>query len=89
MAGLAVSGLLLPEAVAYAAIADLPPGRALLAGMAGMLAYAVLGQSRYAILSPTSSAAAILAATLGALSTGASDRAGLATAAVWPCVWCC
>lgn len=82
IAGLAVSGLLLPEAVAYAAIADLPPGRALLAGMAGMLAYAVLGQSRYAILSPTSSAAAILAATLGALSAGATDRAGLATAAV-------
>ena len=82
MAGLAVAGLLLPEAVAYAAIADLPPGRALFAGIAGMLAYAVLGQSRYAILSPTSSAAAILAATLAALSADATDRAGLATAAV-------
>lgn len=81
-AGLAVAGLLLPEAVAYSAIAGLPPGHAVLAGIAGLLAYAAIGQSRFAIVSPTSSAAAILAATLAAMPAGAADRAGLATAAV-------
>lgn len=81
-AGLAVAGLLLPEAVAYSAIAGLAPERAVLAGLAGMLAYAVFGQSRFAILSPTSSAAAILAATLAAMPGGAADKGMVATAAV-------
>lgn len=82
-AGLAVAGLLLPEAVAYSAIAGLPPGRAITAGLAGIVAYAALGQSRFAILTPTSSAAAILAATLAAMTSGGGvDGAALATGAV-------
>lgn len=85
--GLSVAGLLVPEAVAYAGIAGLPPGRALIAGVAGGLAYAVAGRSRFAILGPTSSSAAILAAALTSLSLlddpalghDPAVRAGMAT----------
>lgn len=82
LAGLAVAGLILPEGVAYAAIAGLPPGRALAAGIAGGLAYLTVGRSRFAVLSPTSSSAAILAAALATLPGGPAERAGLASALV-------
>ncbi|MBX9796629.1 SulP family inorganic anion transporter [Sphingomonas sp.] len=82
IAGLSVAGLMLPEAVAYAGIAGLPPGRAIIAAIAGGLAYALIGRSRLAIIAPTSSSAAILAAALAALSAGGADRAMLATALV-------
>ena len=65
-AGLSVAGVLLPEAVAYAAIAGVPTMHALLAALVGLCAYPILGTSRFAIVAPTSSAAAIFATTLGA-----------------------
>mgnify|MGYP000446828187 CR=1 FL=1 len=80
--GLSVAGLMLPEAIAYAGIAGLPPGRALLAGVAGGLAYALVGRSRFAIVSPTSSSAAILAAALASLPGGAAAAGANATALV-------
>jgi MFS superfamily sulfate permease-like transporter len=85
LAGLSVAGLLVPESVAYAGIAGLPPGRALIAGVAGGLAYAIAGRSRLAVVSATSSSATILAAALGSLAAspqlpGAVDHGALATA---------
>ena len=82
IAGISVAGLLLPEAVAYAGIAGLPPQRAILAAIAGALAYALIGRSRFAIVSPTSSSAAILAASLGAIPGDATMRMALATITV-------
>jgi MFS superfamily sulfate permease-like transporter len=86
LTGLSVAGLMLPEGVAYAAIAGLAPGRALAAGVAGGLAYALVGRSRFAVLSPTSSSAAILAAAIAGLGAGAGGgepaRAALAAAIV-------
>jgi MFS superfamily sulfate permease-like transporter len=82
VAGLSVAGLMLPEAVAYAGIAGLAPGRAVLAAIAGSLAYAAVGRSRFAIVSPTSSSAAILAAALAAVPGGEAARGILATVAV-------
>ena len=82
IAGISVAGLMLPEAVAYAGIAGLPPHRAILAGIAGCLIYAIFGRSRFAIVSPTSSSAAILAATLAVVPGDATVKAGLATIAV-------
>ncbi|AYG57749.1 SulP family inorganic anion transporter [Rhizobium jaguaris] len=82
IAGISVAGLMLPEAVAYAGIAGLPPHRAILAGIAGCLVYAIFGRSRFAIVSPTSSSAAILAATLAVVPGDATVKAGLATVAV-------
>jgi MFS superfamily sulfate permease-like transporter len=57
----------LPEAVAYAGIAGLAPGRALIAAVAGGLVYTLIGRSRFAVVSATSSSASILAASLGSL----------------------
>lgn len=82
LAGISVAGLMLPEAVAYAGIAGLPPHRAILAGIAGCLVYAIFGRSRFAIVSPTSSSAAILAATLAVVPGDATVKASLATVAV-------
>ena len=82
IAGLSVAGLLLPEAVAYAAIAGLPVARAVVAAVIGCLVYALAGQSRFAIVAPTSSSAAIIAAMLAGLPLAAEDKAMAATAAV-------
>lgn len=78
IAGLSVAGLMLPEAVAYAGIAGLEPQHAIFAAIAGSLAYAVAGASRFAIVSPTSSSAAILAATLAVMPGAAGDKAAIA-----------
>jgi len=61
LAGVSVAGVLLPEAVAYAAIAGVAPMHALLAALVGLCLYALLGSSRVAVVSPTSSAAAVFA----------------------------
>ena len=82
IAGLCVAGLMLPEAVAYAGIAGLPPQRAIFGAIAGCLAYAVVGRSRFAIVTATSSSATILAATLAALPLGAADKAIVASIVV-------
>ncbi len=82
IAGLSVAGLLLPEAVAYAGIAGLPPGRAVAAAIVAPLVYALVGASRFAVVSPTSSSAAILAAILATFPGDAAARADLATVAI-------
>lgn len=70
LAGLSVAGLLLPEAVAYAGIGNMPPQAGVLALFAGLLSYALLGTSRFAIVSATSSSAAVLLAATGSLAGG-------------------
>lgn len=67
LAGLGVAGILLPEAVAYAGIAGLPANHGVLAAIAGALVYAAAGHSRFAVVAPTSSSAAILGAGLATL----------------------
>ena len=79
VAGLSVAGLLLPEAVAYAGIAGLAPQHAVIAAIVGCLAYCAIGRSRFAIVSPTSSSAAILAATIAALPGSSPDKLVLVT----------
>jgi hypothetical protein len=49
-AGLSVAGLLLPSAIAYAAIAGLPPAPALIATLVGLGIYAACGRSRFAMV---------------------------------------
>lgn len=60
--GFSVAGLLLPEAVAYSSIANLPAQTGVIALFAGLVCYGLIGTSRFAIVSATSSSAAILAA---------------------------
>jgi MFS superfamily sulfate permease-like transporter len=75
-AGVSVAGVLLPEAIAYAGIAGVPPAHALLAALLGLCIYPLLGSSRFAVVAPTSSAAAVFA------STAAQGGAGMAYALV-------
>ncbi|MBB3180144.1 SulP family inorganic anion transporter [Variovorax sp. Sphag1AA] len=62
VAGLSIAGLLLPEAVAYSGIAGLPPQAGVVALLVGLFVYGLLGTSRFAIVSATSSSAAVLLA---------------------------
>ncbi|HEY8024947.1 MAG TPA: SulP family inorganic anion transporter [Burkholderiaceae bacterium] len=73
LAGLAIAGLLLPEAVAYASLANLPPQAAVVALFAGLICYALVGVSRFAIVSATSSSAAVLAAASASMANGNAD----------------
>jgi MFS superfamily sulfate permease-like transporter len=74
MAGLSLAGLLLPEAVAYSGLANLPPQAGVIGLFAGLLCYALIGRSRYAIVTATSSSAAVFAAATLALSSDASAQ---------------
>lgn len=83
MAGLSIAGLLLPEAVAYSSIAALPPQTGVIALFAGLLCYGLFGSSRFAIVSATSSSAAVLAAATLSLAGGDTQlRLALAFALV-------
>jgi MFS superfamily sulfate permease-like transporter len=83
IAGLSVAGLALPEALAYAGIAGVPPLAGLVAAIAGLVCYALLGTSRYAIVTATSSSAAVLASALHSLAgVGAPQALTLAAALV-------
>jgi len=80
LAGLAIAGLLLPEAVAYSGLASLPPQAGVIALFAGLICYGLIGRSRFAIVSATSSSAAVLASSLAALAPGtAAERIALAS----------
>ncbi|KVX61455.1 hypothetical protein WL05_01065 [Burkholderia ubonensis] len=83
LAGVSIAGLLIPEAVAYAGLANLPPQAGLIALLSGLVVYALTGSSRFAIVSSTSSSAAVLAATVFAESgTGLAAQLALAAALV-------
>jgi len=83
VAGVSMAGLLLPEAIAYSGIAGMPPQAGVLALFAGLLVYGLIGRSRFALVSATSSSAAVLgAATLSLAGHDAALRAALASALV-------
>lgn len=80
LAGLSIAGLLLPEAVAYSHLAGLPPQAGVIGLFAGLICYGLIGRSRFAIVSATSSSAAVLASAMLALGvSGAAQRAALAS----------
>ncbi|MFZ6845235.1 SulP family inorganic anion transporter [Undibacterium sp. RuTC16W] len=72
IAGISLAGLLLPEAVAYSSIANLPAQAGIVALFAGLACYGLIGNSRFAIVAATSSSAAVLASASAAMSTGSS-----------------
>src|SRR5512137_1154105 len=78
IAGLTLWGLVVPEAMAYAGIAGLPPQAGLYTLVASLLVYALLGTSRHLTVQATSATAALIAssvaaALVGAAATAASD----------------
>jgi len=70
MAGLAVWAMTVPQALAYAGIAGVPPVYGLYAVPLAMVAYAVFGTSRTLCVGPESAIAIISAVTVGALAVG-------------------
>jgi MFS superfamily sulfate permease-like transporter len=83
LAGLSIAGLLLPEAVAYSNLAGLPPQAGVIGLIAGLVCYGLLGQSSFAIVSATSSSAAVLASATLALGGGSmATRVALASVLV-------
>lgn len=70
IAGIALAGLLIPEGMAYAGIAGVPPQMGLYAAVAGMFVYAIFGSSRQLAVTPTSSSAAMLAALVAPFALG-------------------
>src|SRR5512135_2940953 len=66
IAGLTLWGLVVPEAMAYAGIAGLPPQAGLYTLVAALLIYALLGSSRHLVVQATSATAALLASAVAA-----------------------
>lgn len=85
VAGLTVWAVLVPEALAYAAIAGVSPVVGLYAAPGALLLYAVFGSSRYLVVGPMSATAALSAAIVGDLATDGSQVAAL-TATLAICV---
>ena len=74
VAALAVWAVLVPQAMAYAALAGVPPVRGLYAACAGLLLYALLGTSRQLNVGPSSGVAILSAATIAPLAAGNAER---------------
>ena len=66
IAGLTLWGLVVPEAMAYAGSAGLPPQAGLYTLLASLLPYTLLGTSRHLVVQATSATAALIASSVGA-----------------------
>ncbi|MFO1210617.1 MAG: SulP family inorganic anion transporter [Amaricoccus sp.] len=78
-AGLAIAAVGLPTAIAYPAIAGLPPETGLYASIAPLVAYAVFGPSRQLIVGPDAATITVMAAVLASIpNLAAADRPGVA-----------
>ena len=73
IAGLTLWGLLVPEGMAYAGIADLPPQAGLYTLVASLLVYALFGSSCHLAVGATSATAALIASTVVALGATTAD----------------
>jgi sulfate permease, SulP family len=90
VAALTTWALVVPQAIAYAQIAGLPPQAGLFAAFAGLLGYGLFGTCRQLIVSPTSSTAAISAAIVAPVAPSATRSASPPPRPPWPCSsgWC-
>lgn len=75
LAGVVLTGVLIPAGMGYAVVAGLPPVSGLLATIVALLAYALVGPSRVLIVGPDSSLAPVIAAAIAPLATTGADRA--------------
>ncbi|GMU79619.1 MAG: sodium-independent anion transporter [Acidimicrobiia bacterium] len=84
LAGLTVWALIVPESMAYANVAGVPVQYGLYAVPLAVLGYAIFGSSRQLFVGPSSTVAALSAATIAplAVSTGANPVALTATLAL-------
>ncbi|MEK1889453.1 MAG: SulP family inorganic anion transporter, partial [Phyllobacterium sp.] len=80
--GLAIAAVGLPSAIAYPAIAGLPPEVGLYASIMAVLGYAILGSSRQLIVGPDAGTVTVLAAVLLSLGPLSPDETLIASAAI-------
>ena len=81
IATLTVWALLVPEAMAYASIAGLPPEAGLYAAPLALLGYAIFGTSRQLVVGPSSTVAALSFVVVGSLAvTGTEEFTALSAA---------
>jgi high affinity sulfate transporter 1 len=75
IAGLSLAAFVIPESLAYASLAGLPPVSGLYCYLAAGLAYALFGTSRQLAVGPTSALALAVAAGIATMSSGDPARA--------------
>src|SRR6516165_7063386 len=80
-AGLVVTLVLIPSAIAYADLAKCPPIAGLYAALGGMVAFALLTSSRHVIVGPDAAVAIMVGAAIGPLSD--SDPGKAVALATW------
>ena len=79
LAGVTVAAFLVPQVMAYAQVAGVPPVAGLWAALPALVVYAVLGSSRCLSMGPESTTALMTAVAIGPLAAGSPARyAGLA-----------
>ena len=74
VAGLTVGVMLIPQGMAYAVIAGMPPIYGLYAGLVPLLVYPIFGSSRQMALGPAAIDMLIVGASIGALAQVGTDR---------------
>lgn len=82
LAGATVWAVLVPEALAYAAIAGVPPVVGLYAAPAALILYAAFGSSRHLVVGPMAATAALSAAIVNEAADGSSEDFTAITAAL-------
>jgi sulfate permease, SulP family len=82
LAGLTVWAVLVPESLAYATIAGVPPVVGLYAAVASLVLYALLGSSRHLVVGPMSATAALSAAIVAGFAGGGTAEFVAFTAAL-------
>ncbi|MFC9894549.1 SulP family inorganic anion transporter [Nocardia sp. NPDC127579] len=82
VAGLTVWAVMVPEALAYASIAGVPPVAGLYAAFPALVLYALAGSSRHLVVGPMSATAALSAAIVTPLAGADHDRYIALTAAL-------
>jgi sulfate permease, SulP family len=78
MGGAVVAIMLVPQAMAYAMLAGLPPQAGLYASLLPLVLYAMLGSSRVLAVGPVAMVSLLTASTLAPLASEAGDYASLA-----------
>ena len=74
IAALTVWALMVPEAMAYASIAGMPPETGLYAALVAPLAYAIFGTSRHLNVGPSSTVAVLSFSIVGGLAAGSEPE---------------
>ncbi len=82
LAGITIGAAVLPEGMAYASLAGLPPETGLYASLLALLVYVFVGTSRQVVYGPTSALAVLVATGVGSVAVGGSPADYAALVAV-------